>query len=95
MENSAKFRNFDREAHGLNPQVNIFVRENLSPFMAKLAYYCRVLKREGYIDRLTTFKGVLKVYRTVEMQTASTIISHKNDLVNIFPDLDAILQSKT
>ena len=93
FENRGKLRDFNREAHGLNPQANIYIRENLSPYMNKLAYYCRVLRREGYIDKITTFKGVIKVSRTVGMtQKSVSVISHKKDLLKIFPDLDIILQ---
>ena len=69
------------------------VNENLSPFMRKLAYYCRVLRRKGFIERVTTFKGIVKIYRTVgHDQHAASIIGHKQDLEKLFPNLDDLIQ---
>ena len=94
LENRRKLKNIDRGAVGLEEDVKIFVNENLSPYMSKLAFHCRTLKRANMIEKVTTFKGVVKITRTVgaENRTMTNIIKHKVDLVKIFPNLDEILK---
>ena len=91
LSNRKKLANFDREAVGLDPDVNIYVNGNLSPYMNKLAFYCRVLKRRGKIARMTTFKGVIKITMNTGGRVATNVIGHKQDLVKFFPDLDALI----
>ena len=89
--NRKKLESFDREKVGLEPDTKIFINENLSPYMAKLAFYCRVLKRKHLIAKLTTFKGVIKINRTVDGRPLSKVIGHKKDLELIFPNLNDLL----
>ena len=96
LKNRKKLRDFDREAVGLQTDAAIFVNENLSPYISKLSYYCRQLKRKGLVDKTTCFKGVVKVTRTVQdnlgdNRIESAVISHKQDLETLFPNLDVIL----
>ena len=94
FENRIKLRDINREEYGLAPGSKIYIRENLSPYISKLAYYCRELKRKGYIEKVTTFKGIIKIFRTAENnRSARSVIGHKNDLLNIFPNLDEILST--
>ena len=94
FENRTKLRDINREEYGLAPGSKIYIRENLSPYISKLAYYCRELKRKGYIEKVTTFKGIIKIFRTAENnRSARSVIGHKNDLLNIFPNLDEILST--
>lgn len=94
--NRSKLRNIDREAVGLEPDINIYVNENLSPYMRKLAYYCRVLKRKSLIDKVTTFKGIIKITRTIgddeNSRTLTNVIGHKDDIEKLFPTLDDLLE---
>ena len=90
--NRGKLKNIAKEAHGLGAGDNIYVRENLSPYMSKLAYFCRVLKRKDVIEKITTYKGVVKIFRTVNYRTVSDIIGHRNDLDKLFPNLDDLLE---
>ena len=90
--NRNKLKNIQREAHGLGAEDKVFVRENLSPYVSKLAYFCRVLKRKDLLDKVTTFKGVVKVFRYVNNRTVCNVIGHKNDLQLIFPNLDDLLE---
>ena len=96
LTNRAKLRNFDREAVGLDADVNIYVNENLSPYMRKLSYYCRVLKRKSLIDKVTTFKGIIKITRTVGegeyRQKLTNVIGHKSDIEKLFPNFDDLLE---
>ena len=96
LKNRSKLKDLDREAVGLNPAAKIFVSENLSPYMAKLAFYCRTLKRKFVIDKITTFKGVIKIRRPVgpgQKPNLPGVICHKQDLENIFPNLDELLKA--
>ena len=95
LTNRSKLKDFDRASVGLNPNAKIFVSENLSPYMAKLAFYCRTLKRKFLIDRITTFKGVIKIRRPVgpgNNPQRPDIIGHKQDLENLFPNLDDLMK---
>lgn len=92
LENRAKLRDFNREVVGLTPETNIFINENLSPYMSKLAYCCRVLKRQKQIDKVTTFKGVVKISMTIGNRMVSKVIGHLNDLEKIFPNMEDLFK---
>ena len=92
FENRSKLRDLKRETHGLEPGTNIYVRENLSPYMSQLAFFCRVLKRKLLVEKVTTFKGVIKIFRTVRGRSQKDVIAHKSDLEAIFPNLDDLLK---
>ena len=92
LENCGKLRDIDRGAFGLKEGGNIYIRGNLSPYMSKLAYFCRVLKRKGVIDKTTSFKGIIKIFRTVGNRSLTNVIAHKSDLEKIFPNLDELLE---
>ena len=96
LTNRSKLKDLDREAVGLKPDAKIFVSENLSPYMAKLAYYCRTLRRKCLINKITTFKGVIKITRPVtpgHKPNSPEVIGHKHDLEKIFPNLDELLRA--
>ena len=93
--NRSKLKDLDREAVELKPDAKIFVSENLSPYMARLAFYCRMLKRQHLIDKITTFKGVIKITRPVGPgcePNRPDVIGHKQDLEKLFPNLDGLLK---
>ena len=92
--NGNKLKNLDGEKVGLTKgKLNIYINQNLSPFMNKLAYYCRVLKRHNLIEKVTTFKGVIKIFR--QEGTVKSIIGHKHDLLKLFPNLDALVEAES
>ena len=96
LANRKKLKNLDLEALGFEPGTKIFVNENLSPYMSKIAYYCRTLKRQNLIEKVTTFKGVVKIFRLIDgspgrNRTVTNVIGHKQDLQKIFPNLDEFL----
>ena len=92
FENKSKLKNITRESYGLEPGANIYIRENLSPYMSKLAFFCRVLKRKTLVDKVTTYKGVVKITRTVRGHPVKDVIAHKSDLEEIFDNLDELLK---
>ena len=90
FENRSKLKNISRETLGLVPGTNLYVRENLSPYMSKLAYYCRVLKRKLLVDKVTTYKGIIKISRTVSGHPVKDVIAHISDLEEIFPNIEDV-----
>ena len=81
LANRKQLQNFDLESVGFQPDTQIYISENLSPYMSRLAYYCRVLKRRGKINRLTTFKSLIKISRSVGGEGSTDVIQHKEDLL--------------
>ena len=96
LTNSKKLRDTNLQEVGIGKDVKIYVNQNLSPYMNTLAYYCRVLKRKNLIEKVTTFKGVVKLTRKVNDRMVSTKIGHKCDIEKIFPNFeDILLEAKT
>ena len=91
LSNSKKLRDINLEEVGIEKDVNIYVNQNLSPYMNKLAYYCRILKRRNLVEKVTTFKGVVKITRKVNSRMVATKIGHKCDIVKLFPNFEKIL----
>ena len=91
LVNKKKLQDFDLESVGFTSDTQIFISENLSPYMSRLAYYCRILKRKGVIRKLTTFKGVIKILKSNDTESRYNVIQHKEDLARIFPNLDDLL----
>ena len=70
---------------------NIFLNEHLSPYNAKLAFYCRRLKKNNFINRMSTKKGVIKIEGYFGPGTENLkwkTIGHLNDLHNAFENLE-------
>ena len=94
LSNRNKLKDLDRRLVGLDRDINIYVKQNLSPYMNKLAYYCRVLKRSNLVEKVTSFKGVIKVTRKVGpdgSRMVTSVIGHKQDLLKFCPNLDEVL----
>ena len=60
----------------------IEVFEHLTPYISKLGYICRNLKRNGSIGGTKIQKGVVKIW----FRSQWFNILHEQDLVNILPD---------
>ena len=89
ISNRRKLANLDRHKTGIETDAPLYINEHLSPYMNKLAYFCRTLKRKSKIVALSSFRGVLKV--KVEIDSRWLKIGHMVDLKNLFPNLDDIL----
>ena len=89
ITNRKKLAKIDRHKTGIETDAPIYINEHLSPYMNKLAYHCRTLKRKSKIVALSSFKGVLKV--KVDIDSRWFRIGHLVDLKKLFPNLDDIL----
>ena len=84
LGNSKRLQEIDKKAVGLPTNTgSLFVSVHLTPYMAKLAYHCRQLKRNNKIVKMSTKKGKIKI--NIEEGTWETI-SHVRDLQRLFPD---------
>ena len=82
LVNRKSLKNIDKYSIGLSNSSDIFINENLTSTNSKLAFHCRKLKREGFVDRnlCITSKNV---------QNGKTIkVLHFNTLVDLFPNFD-------
>ena len=94
LANRIKINNLsddDKTLLGLPTRTDkIFLNEHLSPFNAKLAFYCRRLKKNNFINRMSTKKGIVKIEGYFGSAVFSwKTIGHFNDLQNLFEDLEA------
>ena len=84
--NRKSLKNIDKPSMGLSS--DIFISENLTPTNSKLAFLCRKLKREGFVDRNLSRDGVV-CFTSKNFQNGKTIkVLHFNTLVELFPDFD-------
>ena len=61
IDNRSKLAIFYRVEPGFDPNTPIYINQHLSPFISKLAFYGRSLKRNGYINALSALKGAIKI----------------------------------
>ena len=93
LQNRVKMNNLsndDKTNLGLPASTEkIFLNEHLSPYTSKLAFYCRRLKKNDLINRMSTKKGVIKIegyFGSEELQWKT--IGHLNDLHKLFENLE-------
>ena len=90
--NRKNLRQLNNSEVGIGVNTKIFVSEHLSPFMSKLAYHCRVLKRKSLVTAIRTYRGVIKVGVKNDLDILGWHkIGHMNDLIKIFGNLDNLL----
>ena len=86
FKNKSKLKNLESlnvEIDGLNNDINIYIRPNLSPYFKTLAYNCRLLKRNNLIERvLTEDDGTLKIKT---LHDGYCKIMHESELTKRFP----------
>ena len=75
--NRKNLKHLDKTSIGLSNSNNIFINENLTPMNNKLTFYCRKLKRDGYIEKTFSREGV-----------ACIRCRYFNTLVDLFPNFD-------
>ena len=86
--NKKSLKNINRSSIGLSNSGNIFINENLTPMNNKLAFYCRKLKRDGYIEKTFLREGVVCI-RGSSIENGKTIkVLHFNTLFEYFPNFD-------
>ena len=88
LVNRKSLRNIDKSSIGLSNSSDIFINENLTPTNSKLAFHCRKLKREGFVDINFSRDGVVCI-TSKNVQNGKTIkVLHFNTLVDLFPNFD-------
>ena len=65
-------KHLDKSSIGLSNSNNIIINENLTPMNNKLAFYCRKLKRDGYVEKTFSREGVVCI-RCRDFQDRKTI----------------------
>ena len=86
--NKKSLKNINRSSIGLSNSGNIFINENLAPMNNKLAFYCRKLKRDGYIEKTFLREDVFCI-RGSSIENGKTIkVLHFNTLFEYFPNFD-------
>ena len=86
--NRKNLKHLDKSSIGLSNCNNIFINENLTPMNNKLAFYCRKLKRDGYVEKTFSREGVVCT-RCRDIQDGKTIkVLHFNTLVDLFPNFN-------
>ena len=86
LVNRKSLKTIDKSSIGLSNSSDIFINENLTPTNSKLAFHCRKLKREGFVDRNFSRDGVVCI-TSKNVQNGKTIkVLHFNTLVNLFPN---------
>ena len=74
---------------GLEQCSKFYVAEHLCPYMARLAFRCRCLKREELIEKTKIQKGVVKILIRNNVGVLSWInITHIDNLTKLFPDFN-------
>ena len=88
LHNRKNLKHLDKSSIGLSNSNNIFINENLTPMNNKLAFYCRKLKRGGYVEKPFSREGVVCI-KCRDFQDGKTIkVLHFNTLVDLFPNFD-------
>ena len=67
LRNGKKLLKYDPSKLGLpTPAPKLYVNPHLSPYRSKIAYYCRKLKRENRIEKMSTYKGNIRILINAE-----------------------------
>ena len=84
LRNRKNLKHLDKSSIGISNSNNIFISENLTPMNNGLAFYCRKLKWDGYVEK----EGVVCI-RCRDIQDGKSIkVLHFNTLVDLFPNFD-------
>ena len=85
LERGREINNYDLKRVGIDNQNKIYINEDLSPYMKKLAYFCRKLRKEKIIAKTKSEYGIIKI-KIREDDHRWKKITHEQDLMDIFPD---------
>ena len=84
--NKKKLDSCDKSSIGISDDVKIYINENLCPYYKKLAWKCRVLRREKVVINNWTRNGIVHI-RISEGDKYKKIF-HESDLTALFPDFE-------
>ena len=86
--NRKNLKHLDKSSIGLSNSSNIFINESLTPINNNLAFYCRKLNRDRYVEKTFSREGVVCM-RCRDIQDGKTIkVLHFNTLVDLFPNFN-------
>ena len=88
LESKNALAELDVESIGLGNCEKIFVDEHLTPYISKLAYLCRCLKRTGKIVKTNVSKGYVQILKYEDGRLNWYDILHTVDINYHFPDFD-------
>ena len=61
LKNRFNLKDMNKESVGLPMHTKLFIDEQLSPYISKLAYMCRCLKRSNLISKHKLQNGIIKI----------------------------------
>ena len=76
----------DLRKFGIPLDVKIKINDNLPPNYQTILYFCRVLWRDGKIEKVESEGGEVKI--KLLNGEAWHIIRHKQMLIDLFPDVE-------
>ena len=66
--------------------TKIYIEENFCPFLSKIGYMCRQLKRSKHI--FSTWMGMGRVFIKVREKDKPSIINHPDELITDYPGFE-------
>ena len=86
LNNRKKLRSVDATKLELPIRSKLFINENLSPYVNKIAFQRRRLKRARKIIKVYSHERIVHIVRTVQEKPKKII--HMSDLTFMFPEFD-------
>lgn len=86
MKNRKYVSKIEKNTISQTATKNLFIHENLAPMNKEIFDFCVERKKAGEIHKVWTFKGVVNLVHTDNVQEKPTKIYHYDDLWNIFPE---------
>ena len=77
---------FDATSVGFETGTKIYIEENICPFVSKIGFMCRKLKRSKHI--FSTWMGMGRVYFKVAEKDKPEIINHPDELITAYPGFE-------
>ena len=85
-EKKNKLSEVDLTPYDIQENTKLYINDNLSPFFKTTAFYCRDLKRKGFISKYRIDDTKIKVLNS--SGKGWTIINHEQVLMDMFPNFD-------
>ena len=86
LSNRRTLKDFDATSVGLEKGTKIYIEENFCPFISKIGFMCRKLKRGKHI--FSTWMGMGRVHIKVREKDKPEIINHPDELITAYPGFE-------
>ena len=86
IKNRSKLKDFDAPLIGSVEATDIYVKENFCPFLQKIGFMCRKLKRAHLIFSTWMLNGRVNI--KVKERDKPIIFNHPDELCSTYPDFD-------